>query len=85
MDVLVPWVGIEPTTRDAQSRTRTTRPGELQHLVQGNTLKSPLGKWIDNPHQQWEWFYNPANNILYQCKSSAWEVFPTRPSQTISV
>jgi hypothetical protein len=29
-DVLVPWVGIEPTTRDAQSRTRTTRPGVIQ-------------------------------------------------------
>ena len=55
----------------------------LQHLVQGNTLKSPFGKWIDNPHQQWEWFYNPTNDILYQCQSSAWKSFQRAPARPV--
>jgi len=53
----------------------------LQHLVQGNTLKSPLGNWINNPHQRWEWFYDPTTDILYHCQCSTWMSFQRAPAR----
>jgi hypothetical protein len=37
----------------------------LQHLVQGNTLLSPLGEWLNNPHQHWEWFYCLSEDTVF--------------------
>jgi hypothetical protein len=42
MDILVPWVGIKPTTRDAQSQTRTTRPGGKSPLSKSSFLLTNL-------------------------------------------
>ena len=40
-------------------------------LARGLRLQVPLGDWLGNDFQ-WEWFYSPSENRLYQRTSSGW-------------
>ena len=32
----------------------------------GNTLREPLGPWLHTKYHDWDWYYNPATQLLYQ-------------------
>jgi hypothetical protein len=54
----------------------------LQFFCTGNRLRTPLGAWINMPHQRWRWYYNSADSLLYhQLSDDTWEVLaPTYTS-----
>ena len=36
------------------------------------TLPVTLGKWINNTHQQWQWFYETRNNVVWEQTTDGW-------------
>jgi hypothetical protein len=46
----------------------------LAFLESGNRLTKPLGKWISNPHQEWETYYHPLTRMAYKLTKKQWTV-----------
>jgi hypothetical protein len=44
----------------------------LQHISTGRRLLKPLGPWLTQPHQQWQWFHDPDNDLLYNVINTNW-------------
>jgi hypothetical protein len=41
-----------------------------------------LGPWITTPHRAWEWFYHPADGILYQHAFQVWYHYESTSQHT---
>jgi hypothetical protein len=44
-------------------------------LLRGLKLRFPLGPWTREDNQ-WEWYFSPSNDQLYQCSQGIWYSFP---------
>jgi len=43
----------------------------LQHITSGVYLIKPLGEWIEESHQRWEWFYLASTDqLVHACQNS---------------
>jgi hypothetical protein len=41
-----------------------------------------LGPWIATPHRDWEWFYHPADGILYRHAFQVWHCYESTSPHT---
>ena len=47
-------------------------------LVQDSRyLQQPLGKWINEPHQDWRWFLDRYDKVLYEKKQDHYVAYPS--------
>jgi hypothetical protein len=44
-------------------------------LHRGLRLRSPLGHW-SRENDQWEWYFSPSSDRLFQCAQGVWSSFP---------
>jgi hypothetical protein len=57
----------------------------LQHISSGTKLEQRLGSWIKQPHQQWQWFYNPTSDIIYHRKGiDEWYQYEHMPQRQLT-
>jgi hypothetical protein len=60
-----------------------------QAFTSGNTsstsLQEPLGSWLVDPSDSWQWFYDPTSNALYHKTDDDWQAYtPTSSRSTHS-
>jgi hypothetical protein len=60
-----------------------------QAFTSGNTsstsLQDPLGSWLVDPSDSWQWFYDPISNALYHKTDDDWQAYtPTSSRSTHS-
>jgi ribonuclease HI len=60
-----------------------------QAFTSGNTsstsLQEPLGSWLVDPSDSWQWFYDPISNALYHKTDDDWQAYtPTSSRSTHS-
>jgi hypothetical protein len=56
----------------------------VTHLP-STSLQEPLGSWLVNPSNSWQWFYDPISNALYHKTDDEWQAYtPTSSRSTHS-
>jgi hypothetical protein len=48
----------------------------ISYLESRSRLKQPLGDWISDSHQEWQWFLHLEEQELYRLSSDRWDTFP---------
>ena len=51
-------------------------------LDERKSLKTPLGRWLAQPHIQWQWFYAENEDVIYQKKDNSYVSFHRGRSST---
>lgn len=41
-------------------------------LNRNRSIPTPLGRWLHNSHQKWNWFYNAQENLLWEHTERGW-------------
>jgi hypothetical protein len=41
-------------------------------LNRNHSIPSPLGRWLHQSHQKWEWFYNAQEDLLWEQTDDGW-------------
>ena len=57
---------------------------KLVFPLQENQLSSPLGAWIDNKADTWQWFYLPSTKQVFNRHGRRWKVY-TRHFHNVQV
>jgi len=54
----------------------------LQHISNGGRLLRELGKWVQPSHQQWQWYYDASQDVVYHVQAEdSWVKYSPAPSQ----
>jgi hypothetical protein len=45
-------------------------------------LQEPLGSWLVDPSDSWQWFYDPISNALYHKTDDDWQAYTSTSSRS---